>query len=125
LVSAPMTNAMTNAQQNSPQQGKVDITKYEPNRVELSSQATANSMLVLSENDYPGWRAYIDGQSVEVLRVNYALRGVLVPAGTHQISFVYCPWSVIGGWLISLLTAVGLAVYCWSEKDRLQEALNK
>jgi len=57
--------------------------------------------------------------------VNYALRGVLVPAGTHQISFVYCPWSVIGGWLISLLTAVGLAVYCWSEKDRLQEALNK
>jgi len=121
LVSAPLTGSLTNVQQ----QDKVDITKYEPNRVELSSQATANSMLVLSENDYPGWRAYIDGQSVEVLRVNYALRGVLVPAGTHQISFVYCPWSVIGGWLISLLTAVGLAVYCWSEKDRLQEALNK
>src|SRR6185369_7088647 len=62
LVSAPLTGSLTNVQQ----QDKVDITKYEPNRVELSSQATANSMLVLSENDYPGWRAYIDGQSVEV-----------------------------------------------------------
>ena len=125
LVSSSPATPLTNAQQNSQQQGKVEITKYEPNRVELSSQAPENSILVLSENDYPGWRAYIDGQSVEVLRVNYALRGVLVPAGTHQIGFVYRPWSVMGGLLISLLTAVGLAVYCWSEKDRLQEALNK
>src|SRR6185369_1340077 len=41
LVSAPMTSALPYAQNNSEEQGKVDITKYEPNRVELSSQSTA------------------------------------------------------------------------------------
>ena len=53
-------------------------------------------------------------------RVNYALRGVLVPAGTHKISFVYRPWSVMGGLLISLLTAVGLGVYCRLGWHKLQ-----
>jgi hypothetical protein len=90
--------------------GRAEITAYEPNRVSLVTHSVGNSMLVLSENDYPGWRAYIDGQPAEVLRVNYALRGVVIPAGQHQVSFAYRPWSVMGGLLVSLLTATGLIV---------------
>jgi hypothetical protein len=45
-------------------------------------------VLVVSENDYPGWRAYVDGQSVPIVRVNYNLRGVVVPQGEHEITFV-------------------------------------
>ncbi len=93
---------------NSVPDGRAEITLYEPNRVNLQTHSSGNSILVLSENDYPGWRVYVDGQPAEVLRVNYALRGVLVPGGDHQISFGYRPWSVLSGFLILLLTAAGL-----------------
>jgi hypothetical protein len=88
--------------------GKVEITGYEANRVNLRTHASGNSILVLGENDYPGWRVRVDGRAAEVMRVNYALRGVLVPAGDHQVEFVYRPWSVMGGLLLSLLTGAGL-----------------
>lgn len=99
--------------------GHVELTRYDPNRVDLQTRASGDSMLVLSENDYPGWQAYIDGQAVPIVRVNYALRGVVVPAGTHNVRFAYRPWSVIGGLLISLLTSVGLVVFVGSGKKGL------
>jgi hypothetical protein len=92
------------------QEGRAEVIRYEPNQVNLQTHSSGNSILVLSENDYPGWRVYIDGESAEVLRVNYAQRGVLIPGGDHQISFVYRPWSVMGGFLVSLLTAMGLII---------------
>lgn len=93
--------------------GKVEITGYEANRVNLQTHASGNSILVLAENDYPGWRVRVDGRAAEVMRINYALRGVVVPTGDHQVEFVYRPWSVMGGLLLSLLTAAGLVVYGW------------
>jgi hypothetical protein len=88
--------------------GRTEITRYEPNRVNLQTHSSGNSVLVLGENDYPGWRVYVDGQSADLLRVNHAQRGVLVPGGDHQVSFVYRPWSVMVGFLVSLITAIGL-----------------
>ena len=102
---------------NSGEPGKVTIKNYEANRIELSTEADKNSFLVLGENDYPGWRAYIDGQFADVTRTNYALRGVLVPSGKHQVLFIYRPWSIIGGLVVSLLTAVGLMLIVWKKPD--------
>ncbi len=90
--------------------GRVEISRYEPNRVSLQTHSSGSSILVLSDNDYPGWEVYVDGQSADVLRVNYAQRGVPIPAGDHQVMFLYRPWSVMGGFLVSLLTLVGLIV---------------
>lgn len=111
----PLRTALVEAEPASPlateaQAGSVEITTYEPNRVNLQTHSSGNSILVLSENDYPGWRVYVDGQSAEVLRVNYGLRGAMIPTGAHQVSFVYRPWSVMGGLLLSLLTAMALIV---------------
>ncbi len=94
----------------SAQDGRAEVTNYEADRVNLQTHSSGNSILVLSENDYPGWRVYIDGHSAEVMRVNYALRGVVIPPGEHQVSFVYRPWSVMSGFLLSLLTAIVLIV---------------
>ena len=92
---------------------RAEVTRYEPNRVDVKTSAGAPSILVLSENQYPGWRAYLDGQSVGVLRVDYALRGVEVPAGAHEVRFVYVPKSVIIGLLVSALAGVALILW-WS-----------
>lgn len=99
--------------------GRVDVAAYEPNRLSLIAHASGESMLVLSENEYPGWRAYIDGADAPIVRVNYGLRGVLVPAGEHHVSFVYRPWSIIAGGLISLATAVVLGLFCFVKRRAL------
>jgi hypothetical protein len=106
LVEAELPGPITS----SAQDGRAAITRYEPNRVNLQTHSSGNSILVLSENDYPGWRVNVDGQSADLLRVNYSLRGVLLPAGDHQVSFVYRPWSVMGGLLVSLFTTATLII---------------
>ncbi len=92
--------------------GDAKVTRHEPNRVELTVLATAPSILVLSENHYPGWRASVDGASVETLRVNYNLRGIQLTPGEHRVSFVYRPKSVLFGLVISLLTGALLLAWC-------------
>ncbi|HEV7798758.1 MAG TPA: YfhO family protein [Pyrinomonadaceae bacterium] len=97
------------------QSRSAEIVRHEPNRVEVKTENAAPALLVLSANHYPGWRAYVDGQAVEVMRVDYNLRGVAVPAGSHLVQFVYRPTSVLVGLVISLLT---LAVLLWWSRKR-------
>ena len=99
------------AQPSVSQSGSAEVVRYEPNRVEVKTRGGAASILVLSENHYPGWRAYLDGEAVGVLRVNYNQRGVRVPAGEHEVLFVYRPKSFIVGAVVSLLTALGLLAW--------------
>ncbi|HYN26214.1 MAG TPA: YfhO family protein [Pyrinomonadaceae bacterium] len=90
------------------QDGRAEITKYEPNRVNLKTYSSGTSILILSENHYPGWRAYVDGRATDTLRVDYNLRGVELGPGEHQIEFVYHPKSVVIGFFVSLLTLAAL-----------------
>ena len=93
---------------------RAELTRREPNRVEVSTTSSAASILVLSENHFPGWRAYVDGSAVETLRVDYGLRGVVLPAGEHRVEFVYRPKSVLFGFIVSLLTLA--ALLAWSAR---------
>jgi hypothetical protein len=86
--------------------GTAQITRYEPNQIDLITKSDAPAVLVLSENHYPGWRAYVDGRFVDTLRVDYNLRGVMLPAGGHEVSFAYRPKSFLIGLAISLLVFV-------------------
>ncbi len=90
------------------QDARAEITRYEPNRVKVTSYFSGTSILVLSENYYPGWSAYVDGQATDTLRVNYNLRGVELGPGAHQIEFLYRPKSALIGFFISLLTLAAL-----------------
>ena len=91
--------------------GSAEVTRHEPNRVEVKTVSTVPAILVLSENHYPGWRAYIDGGAVDILRVDYNLRGVKLPAGSHLVKFVYQPKSVLIGLIVSLLTLAWLLLW--------------
>jgi uncharacterized membrane protein YfhO len=91
--------------------GSASVTRYEPNRVDVRTKADDAALLVLSENHYPGWGAYLDGRPVGVLRVDYNLRGVHVPAGEHEVRFVYRPKSLMVGAAVSLLAALGLLLW--------------
>ena len=81
------------------------------NAVELKVSSRNGATLVLRDTLYPGWRAYVDGNLVETLRIDYNLRGVTLPAGEHSIEFIYRPKSVLIGLFVSLLTLIGIFVW--------------
>jgi uncharacterized membrane protein YfhO len=91
---------------------RASVVRHEPNRVDVTTESAAPALLVLGENHYPGWRAFVDGKSVQVMRVNYNQRGVALTAGNHLVTFVYQPKSVLIGLVISLLTLAALVVWC-------------
>lgn len=92
-------------------EGRAEIVRHEPNRIDLRAETPVPGMLVLSENHYPGWQAYVDGRAEKMWRVNYNQRGILLAPGAHEIQFIYRPKSALVGLLISLLTAALL--FAW------------
>ena len=80
---------------------RVRVTDYQPLRIELETDHSRDSFLILSEIHYPGWEARIDGVLTKVERANYALRGVAVPAGKHRIVFRYLAPSFRAGLILS------------------------
>ena len=76
----------------------------EPERLVMSFRTPTDSLLVLSEVYYPGWRATVDGVPTPILRADVALRALAVRAGEHRVEMVFDPWSVKIGIGITLAT---------------------
>jgi hypothetical protein len=72
----------------------VTLKTYEPNRLTYQAQSEKGGIIVFSEIYYPEWEAQVDGQPVEVGRVNYVLRAIRVPAGQHEVVLSFFPKSV-------------------------------
>ena|SRR5437899_2370142 len=68
---------------------EVSVTRYDLQRIDLRTRNPQAGFLVLSEVYYPGWIARVDGVETPIHRVNSTLRGLEVPAGDHEISYVY------------------------------------
>ncbi|MGC8880400.1 MAG: YfhO family protein, partial [Anaerolineae bacterium] len=90
------------------QGGEVAIHARTPGSIALDVRTPVDGLLVVSEIYYPGWHAYLDGQPVDILPVNYILRGVVVPAGQHRVEVVFRPLSFMAGAAISGLTILAL-----------------
>lgn len=88
--------------------GVAEITQYAPERVVVRTQSTAGGLLLLSDANYPGWVATIDGQPADLHTANALFRAVFVPAGAHEVVFTFSPRSYALGRVLSLL---GLALW--------------
>ena len=85
--------------------------------VNLSSERLA----IFSEMYYPmGWQLEIDGKPQDILRVNYILRGALLPAGKYRIDFSFEPKVVQRGTLLRGTTLILFVVllFSWIWKER-------
>ncbi|MBI2370182.1 MAG: YfhO family protein [Deltaproteobacteria bacterium] len=86
-----------------------EVTRYEPERVEVRARSSTGGWLVLLDAHYPGWRARVDALEVPVLRANYAFRAVRIPPGESTVLFFYAPAGVRAGLLLSGLGVLLLA----------------
>jgi len=70
------------------QPASIRLTNYaNPGNLFYESESAENGLAVFSEVYYKTWKAFVDGEEVPVLRANYILRAIEVPAGKHQIEF--------------------------------------
>jgi uncharacterized membrane protein YfhO len=85
----------------------LQLTKYQPNYLQYTTNNAHDGVGVFSEIYYKnGWIATIDGKEVEIIRVNYTLRGLQIPAGKHRIVFKFEPQVVKTGSTIALISTV-------------------
>ena len=81
-------------------------TEYSPNIMRYQYNAEVERIAVFSEIYYPaGWRAYVDGEEFPIFRANYVLRAMKLPAGAHEIEFVYKPESITKGAFYSRISS--------------------
>lgn len=74
---------------------KIQLIDNQNDLIFYTAKTNAKQLAVFSEIYYrDGWKAYIDDQESPILKVNYVLRGLVVPAGDHKIRFEFKPASV-------------------------------
>ncbi len=114
--------------------GEIAMTDYKPNKIAYTSNSTSDELAVFSEVWYgpnKGWYATIDGQKAEILRVNYILRGLRVPAGNHEIIFEFDPQSQRTGEIITLLGSllilgfIGYLIYGYFRNNPISNTVKK
>jgi len=104
------------------------MTQYTPGKLTYQSHSDKARVAVFSEVFYKTWRATIDGQPANPIRVNYILRGLEIPAGQHEVVFecvdeLYLKsarWSSIGSIFVGviLFALVGLLIFTGLRKRK-------
>jgi hypothetical protein len=88
LVSTPEKNLPALAtNENS---GSVEFKSYATKHIVLAANATTPSVLLLNDRFDSQWRVTVDGRPAELLRCNFIMRGVYLPAaGQHTVEFSF------------------------------------
>lgn len=110
-----------------PANASIQLTSYRPDRLVYSYSTPNDAFAVFSEVWYDkGWKAYVDGEEVPIIRANYLLRGLQLPGGNHEVIFSFEPKSYHLGETISLIASIilmaglGFVLFQGYQKQRKQ-----
>jgi hypothetical protein len=87
---------------------RAEVTSYRLNDVTVQVETPGPALLRLADLWYPDWRATVDGRATPILRADYLLRAVPVPAGRHTVVFRFQPTVVRTGLMLSLVSLVAV-----------------
>ncbi len=95
---------------------KVDLLTYKSQSLEYLIEVPHGGFLFISDNYFPGWKAFVDGKQVKIYRADYSFRAISVPGGRHKVSLVYDPSSVKYGIYLSLASLIFTAGFVYYSK---------
>jgi hypothetical protein len=87
--------------------GTVQFAGYAPKHLQLRTQAATPTLLLLNDKFDPDWKVHVDGQPAKLLRCNFLMRGVYLPAGNHTVQFDFRP-SLTALYVTSSAMVIGL-----------------
>jgi hypothetical protein len=89
--------------------GTISLVRNDNDVLTYRSVSGANQFAVFSEVYYKaGWKAFIDGKESPIARVNYVLRGLSVPAGSHEIVFRFEPQGFYRGKTLTTIFSIAM-----------------
>lgn len=104
--------------------GTAEIVSHVPEQVVISATLATPGYLVLSDTHYPGWRAWVDGETTPILTANLLFRAVALPAGVHEVVFRFEPDTLHRGAVVSLVMGsivVTAVVGAWLYRRRARQ----
>jgi hypothetical protein len=99
------------------------IVDYQSQRVAIEAETPAPALLLVNDTNYPGWRAYLNGESTEMLTANFLFRGVVIPSGKSTVEFKYQPRPFQIGSGVSFAAFAILALLVFRERRRARPGL--
>ena len=84
-VPAPAAGATNSAAALEP----VEFLSYAPKHLTLRARTSTPAVLLLNDKHDPGWRVTRNGSPQPLLRANYLMRAVALPAGEHTLEFTF------------------------------------
>jgi hypothetical protein len=85
---------------------KVSNISFKPLVTSAEIESNGNSLIVISQTHFPGWRAYLNGKETELLRANYAFIAVPVEKGNYKLEIKYEPTSFKVGLTLSTISFI-------------------
>ena len=99
----------------------VAVVERTPTRMRFQANLSSPGLLVLSQANYPGWEATVNGDRVPLLEADGLLPAVALPAGDTAITFRYQPtffYTGLGVSAVTLLVSLAVAAIArWQKKD--------
>jgi hypothetical protein len=91
----------------------VKLSKYGLDEMSFTSSNSKDGIAVFSDIYYSkGWKAYVDEKETPIMRANYVLRAIKVPAGNHKIEFRFKPSSFYTGQKVAFVSSILLILLC-------------
>ena len=107
FINTPINRVYT-----TPQVGnKINIYSLTANSFSCTIEKKAPGLVVFLQNNYPGWKAFIDEKEVPIVTTNITFMGVLVAEGKHQLLFKYHPSLIVFTWYIAMFTLAGILAF--------------
>ncbi len=111
LIDTP-AKALPTATATNDNSGTVAFTSYAPKHITFAATNSAPAVMLLNDQYDPNWHVTVDGQPTELMRCNYMMRGIYLPAGTHTIEFNFTlPHKLLYVTISAMLLGVLLSVY--------------
>jgi hypothetical protein len=89
--------------------GNAEIIENSINRVAIKTISDRETMLVLSDNYYPGWQATVDNEPSTVYKANCTMRAVKLAPGEHVVSFEFAPATLTAAIYVSIASLLIVA----------------
>lgn len=125
IIEKNLSNSMFSGN-NSPETdtSQAKITNYQDEKVDISADMQNAGFLVLLDQYYPGWKAYVDGKDTEIYATDYTFRSIYLNKGKHAVEFIYDPLSYKIGKYVTLATIIlllGLFVF----RKKIESRINR
>lgn len=84
--------------------GKYEYIKYSDSEQIIKADSSGNAILFVSDLNYPGWKAYVNGNEEKIITADYCFKAIPIRKGTSYIKLLYKPESFASGKIITLLS---------------------